>query len=326
MTRPREDKPVVILAGPTASGKTRVAMALARRLPIEIISIDSALVYVGMDIGTAKPDSSMRQSVPHHLIDIMDPTQNYSAARFAEDAWRIALEVLSRDRLPVLVGGTMLYIKAFREGLAVLPPADLETRRTIDALATKLGWPSMHARLHSLDPAAAARLDPNDAQRIQRALEICHVTGKPMSSLLSGGRIAPPRIQVNVISIEPSDRAILHRRISTRFEEMLEQGLVDEVRRLRERYRLSPDLPSMRCVGYRQTWQYLEGEFGLGRLRETALGATRQLAKRQLTWLRAMHDVERYDCLREDIEEVVCDKVLQDLTGNRPGISGGNSY
>ncbi len=297
--------PVVALLGPTASGKTRVAMSLARRWPVEIVSLDSALVYRDMDIGTAKPDAAMRLRVPHHLIDILDPTQSYSAARFAEDAWDRVEEIVAAGRVPLLVGGTMLYFKAFREGLAVLPQADPDTRRVIDAMAADVGWPAMHETLATLDPQTAQRLEPTDAQRIQRALEICYVTGRPMSAWLADARETTPRRDILAVSLEPSDRLVLHARIAERFEEMLELGLIGEVRRLRETYPLDPALPSMRCVGYRQTWQYLDGEFGLARLRETAVAATRQLAKRQLTWLRATEAVDRFDCLRDDLEDAV---------------------
>ncbi|MBL8535478.1 MAG: tRNA (adenosine(37)-N6)-dimethylallyltransferase MiaA [Betaproteobacteria bacterium] len=306
----RETRPdAILLMGPTASGKTRVALSLARHLPVEIVSVDSALVYRDMDIGTAKPDAAMQRRVEHHLIDIIDPTESYSAARFAEDGWALVEQIRGRGRIPLLVGGTMLYFKAFREGLAELPPADPDTRRVIDAMAAELGWPALHQTLHSLDPVTAARLEPTDAQRIQRALEVCYVTGEPMSRLLSEGRSAPPASTFVAVALEPSDRSVLHQRIAARFEEMLELGLIGEVERLRRRYPLTPEMPSMRCVGYRQAWQYLDGEFGLNRLRETAIAATRQLAKRQLTWLRATGDVDRIDCLRDDLEACVLDRI-----------------
>ena len=297
--------PVVALLGPTASGKTRVALELARRWPVEIVSLDSALVYRDMDIGTAKPDAAMRLRVPHHLIDIMDPTESFSAARFAEEAWPLVEDIVARGNVPLVVGGTMLYFKAFREGLAELPAADPDTRRVIDAMAAELGWPALHETLRGLDPQTAERLEPTDAQRIQRALEVCYVTGRPLSSLLAEARETQPARDIVAVSLEPSDRAVLHARIADRFEEMLELGLIGEVRRLRETYRLDPALPSMRCVGYRQTWQYLDGEFGLTRLRETGIAATRQLAKRQLTWLRSTDGLQRFDCLAEDVADHV---------------------
>jgi len=297
--------PVVALLGPTASGKTRVALELARRWPVEIVSLDSALVYRDMDIGTAKPDAAMRLRVPHHLIDILDPTESYSAARFAEEAWPLVEDIIARGNVPLVVGGTMLYFKAFREGLAELPPADPDTRRVIDAMAAELGWPALHETLRGLDPQTAERLEPMDAQRIQRALEVCYVTGRPMSALLAEARETQPSRDILAVSLEPSDRAVLHARIAERFEEMLELGLIGEVRRLRDKYRLDPGLPSMRCVGYRQTWQYLDGEFGLARLRETGVAATRQLAKRQLTWLRSTDGVQRFDCLADDVADQV---------------------
>ncbi len=297
--------PVVALLGPTASGKTRVALELSRRWPVEIVSLDSALVYRDMDIGTAKPDAAMRLRVPHHLIDILDPTESFSAARFAEEAWPLVDDIVARGNVPLLVGGTMLYFKAFREGLAELPPADPDTRRVIDAMAAELGWPALHETLRGLDPQTAERLEPTDAQRIQRALEVCYVTGRPLSALLAEARETQPPRDILAVSLEPSDRAGLHARIAERFEEMLELGLIGEVRRLREKYRLDPALPSMRCVGYRQTWQYLDGEFGLTRLRETGIAATRQLAKRQLTWLRSTDGVQRFDCLADDVADQV---------------------
>lgn len=306
MSTPHDDRPVVIaLMGPTASGKTRVALELARRLPVEIVSVDSALVYRGMDVGTAKPSAAERALVPHHLIDVIDPTASWSAARFAEEASALITAITDRDRIPLLVGGTMLYFKALREGLSDLPQADADTRRVIDGMAAELGWPALHATLADLDPVTAQRLEPTDAQRIQRALEIRYLTGRPMSELLAQRSREASPFRWMQIGLEPSDRLALHARIAARFEEMLELGLIGEVRRLRESWPLSPDLPSMRCVGYRQVWSYLDGEYGLTRLRETAIAATRQLAKRQLTWLRGTEDVERFDCLAEDLGETV---------------------
>jgi tRNA dimethylallyltransferase len=287
--------------GPTASGKTGVTLELARQFPVEIVSVDSALVYRRMDIGTAKPDLATRLEVPHHLIDIIDPTEKYSAAQFCDDALEAMRGIVERNHVPLLTGGTMLYFKALQEGLSDLPAADADIRMVIDAMAIEAGWPAMHRELERIDPATAARLDPNDAQRIQRAMEIFYLTGKPMSELITEGRSASLPYRLIPIALIPGDRAALHQRIAARFEEMLELGLINEVRTLREDYDLKPSLPSMRCVGYRQAWQYLDGEFGLGTLRDKAVAATRQLAKRQLTWLRTMKGVTTFDCLAEDL-------------------------
>jgi tRNA dimethylallyltransferase len=272
--------------GPTASGKSAVAFDLAARLPVEIVSVDSAQVYRGMDIGTAKPDASARARVAHHLIDLIDPDQSYSAARFRSDALRAIADIQSRGRVPLLVGGTMLYFKALREGLSALPQADPQVRAEIDARASEHGWPALHRELAHVDPATAARLESTDAQRIQRALEVYRVSGVPLSEL-QGARIADDAPEFLAIALVPSDRAELHRRIAARFDAMLEHGLIDEVRTLRERYGLDGSMPSMRCVGYRQVWDVLEGAAGASTLRERGIAATRQLAKRQLTWLRS---------------------------------------
>ncbi len=289
--------------GPTASGKTGIALELARHFPVEIVSVDSALVYRRMDIGTAKPDLATRLKVPHHLIDIIDPTGNYSAAQFCEDALVAMRGIVERNHVPLLTGGTMLYFKALQEGLSDLPPADAEIRMVIEAMAVKAGWPAIHRELERIDPATAERLEPNDAQRVQRAMEIFYLTGKPMSELIAAGRSTSLPYRMIPIALIPADRAALHQRISARFEEMLELGLINEVRALREDYDLEPSLPSMRCVGYRQVWQYLDGEFGLGELRDKAVAATRQLAKRQLTWLRAMPGVDAFDSLDEELQQ-----------------------
>jgi len=291
--------------GPTASGKSRVALALAQRFEVEIVSVDSAQVYRGMDIGTAKPDAATRSAVPHHLIDVLDPTERYSAARFADEAWQLIREIAARGRVPLLAGGTMLYFKALREGLSALPPADPDMRLVIDTMAADIGWPALHTTLAKLDADTAARLEPTDSQRIQRALEVCWLTGRAMSEVIARGRSAPPPHPMIAVSLEPSDRSQLHERIATRFEEMLELGLIGEVRRLKESYALDAGMPSMRCVGYRQTWDYLAGDYGLATLREKGVAATRQLAKRQLTWLRGMPDMERFDCLADDLEDQV---------------------
>lgn len=297
--------PAILIMGPTASGKTRAALALAARLPAEIVSVDSAQVFRDMDIGTAKPDAAQRGAVRHHLIDIIDPDASYSAARFAHDATAAIRAITGRGRIPILTGGTMLYFKALREGLSDLPAADPAMRTVIEGMALDIGWPALHATLASLDPLTAARLDPNDAQRIQRALEVCWTTGRPMAEVIAEARRRPAPFRFVPIALEPGDRAVLHQRIAARFEAMLELGLIGEVRQLRATYALSPSMTSMRCVGYRQTWEYLDGAFGLATLRERAVAATRQLAKRQLTWLRAMPGVIRLDCLDEALEDHV---------------------
>jgi tRNA dimethylallyltransferase len=307
--------PAILLMGPTASGKTGVALELAQRLRVEIVSVDSALVYRHMDIGTAKPDADTRLSVPHHLIDIIDPTENYSAAQFCDDALEIMRDITDRGRVPLLVGGTMLYFKSLREGLSDLPAADATTRMVIDAMADDVGWPALHRELERVDPETAERLDPNDAQRIQRAMEIFYLTGKPMSALIAAGRSRPLPFRLIQAALVPADRAVLHARIAERFETMLELGLLNELKWLRENYDLQPGLPSMRCVGYRQAWQYLDGEFGLGTLREKAVAATRQLAKRQLTWLRATHQVTVFDCLEEGVSGQVGEWLEGQLAG-----------
>ena len=271
--------PAVLLMGPTATGKSALAVALARRLGGEIVSVDSAQVYRGMDIGTAKPDAAAQAAVAHHLIDIVDPTEAYSAARFRDDALAAIAAVRARGRVPIVAGGTMLYFKALTDGLSALPPADPAVRARIDARAAVEGWPALHAELARVDPATAARLPPTDAQRIQRALEVYELCGRPLSSL-QGAREAGGSLGAVVrVALVPQDRARLHEAIAARFEAMLAAGLVDELRRLRARYALAPSLPSMRSVGYRQAWEFLEGRKGIA--------ATRQLAKRQLTWLRS---------------------------------------
>ena len=302
----------ILLMGPTASGKSALAATLAGHFPVEIISVDSAQIYRGMDIGTAKPSVAERRSVPHHLIDIVDPTGSYSAAQFRSDAVRLISEIAARGRIPLLVGGTMLYFKALREGLSELPESDAAVRARIDAEAAERGWPALHAELAKIDAPTAARLKPSDAQRIQRALEIYGVAGKPMSRLLGRTKRALP-FRLLELALVPSDRAELHRRIESRFDAMLERGLVEELRALRERHALWPGLPSMRCVGYRQAWQHLEGEFGRNELRDRGIFATRQLAKRQLTWLRAMKTVRSFDCLAEDLDAEALDYVRRDV-------------
>ncbi|HJV79344.1 tRNA (adenosine(37)-N6)-dimethylallyltransferase MiaA [Noviherbaspirillum sp.] len=310
-------KPLAIaIMGPTASGKTAAAMEIARHIPAEVISVDSALVYRGMDIGTAKPTPAERAEVPHHLIDILDPLDAYSAMQFREDALRLVADIALRGKLPLLVGGTMLYFKVLREGLDVLPQADPEVRARLDADAARIGMPAMHARLATLDPATAERLKPNDAQRIQRALEIIELTGRPMSALLAKAPKTELPFQLLPLSLEPSDRSVLHARIAARFDAMLnapDGGLLKEVRALRARGDLHLGLPSMRCVGYRQAWEYLDGAYDMSDLREKGIAATRQLAKRQLTWLRAMQDRIVVDCIAPDAAEQVLRHVRRAL-------------
>jgi tRNA dimethylallyltransferase len=308
----------VFLLGPTASGKTAVALALAQRFPVEVVSVDSAQVYRGMDVGTAKPDAATRARVPHHLIDVADPTDPYSAGRFRDDALRISADILARGRLPVFAGGTMLYERALTRGLATLPPADPHIRAALDREAESRGWPALHAELARVDPATAARLDPNDAQRVQRALEVFRASGTPLSE--HHARVAPLALPFEAlrISLEPSERSALHARIARRFGEMLAAGLVVELQALRQRFALHEKLPAMRAVGYRQVWETLEGRAPLATLEARGIAATRQLAKRQLTWLRAMNDVERFDCLRTDLAQAVIDRVAGVLGAGRP--------
>jgi len=294
----------VAIMGPTASGKTAAALAIARERPVEIISVDSALVYREMDIGTAKPSAEELAAVPHHLIDIIDPLDAYSVMQFRNDTLRLVAEISARGKLPLLVGGTMMYFKGLTDGLDDLPTADAAVRARIDEEAARIGWPGMHAKLRELDPVTADRLAPNDAQRINRALEIIELSGKPMSELLA--RREKPALPFKLVSfaLETPDRSVLHKRIALRFDQMLgesdDAGIVAEVARLRARGDLSPNLPSMRCVGYRQSWDYLDGRIDRAGLRETGIIATRQLAKRQLTWLRSMPDRIVVDFLGRD--------------------------
>jgi tRNA dimethylallyltransferase len=278
--------PAVLLMGPTASGKSQLALALCEQLPCEIVSVDSAQVYRGMDIGTAKPDAATRARVPHHLIDLCDPAEAYSAARFCDDAVRAMAAIRARNRIPLLVGGTMLYFRSLQQGLSDLPPADAGFRAALAREAAQDGWPALHARLARHDPATAARLHPNDAQRIQRALEILERSGTPASGHAPparGGLDGP----VVKLALSPPERRTLHQQIAARFHDMMRAGFLDEVARLRARGDLTPDLPSMRAVGYRQLWAHLDGAYGLDTAIERGIAATRQLAKRQLTWLRA---------------------------------------
>ena len=307
--------PALLLLGPTASGKTASALALAQALPVEVISVDSALVYRDMDIGTAKPSAEERAVCPHHLIDVISPEESYSAARFRADAIRLMGEIVARGNLPLLAGGTMLYFKALRDGLSDLPGADPELRRALDDEAAERGWPALHAELARLDPEAAARLEPGDAQRIQRALEIVRLTGRPLADSYAKKEGEPLPCRLLAIALAPSDRGALHARIEERFDAMLHAGLVDEVRQLRARYRLTPSMPSMRCVGYRQVWEYLDGGIGYDELRFKGIAATRQLAKRQLTWQRQFRETwpgfVELDCLRPDLPEAVLHTALR---------------
>jgi len=303
--------PTICIVGPTGAGKTHLAMSLAEHaksigLCIELISMDSALVYRGLDIGSAKPTKVEQTAVAHHLIDILDPTEVYSAARFAKDATRLCEEIRSRGNIPVVVGGTMLYWRAWAHGLSSLPPANPEIRVRLEEQAKVVGWPAMHTQLSKVDPITAARLMPNDSQRVQRALEVFEITGKPMSALLAEspsedgreGSVIPPWI--NLVSLEPSDRARLHLNLETRFDEMLSCGLIEEVKTLRNNTALHADLPAIRSVGYRQIWEYLEGQIDEAQMRYKALAATRQLGKRQLTWLRAIAGRNTFDPFNSD--------------------------
>ena len=327
MSAARSQAPQALaLVGPTASGKTALALAFAAsRLPgrpVEIISVDSALVYRGMDIGTAKPGATERAAVPHHLIDILDPSESYSAARFATDALRLVADIRGRGHLPLLVGGTMLYLKALRDGLDAMPPADAGVRAAIDARAAAEGWPALHAELARKDPATAARLAPGDAQRIQRALEVHAVSGQPLSAWQQGPQ--PGRgLPLALVSLEPRERGWLHARIEQRFDAMLNAGLVDEVIALRQRADLHAELPSMRCVGYRQVWAALNAGLhkdgakadtvALSSLRAQGIAATRQLAKRQITWLRSFEDRLAVHCDDAQADEQGLAALLQAL-------------
>lgn len=315
--------PVVFLMGPTAAGKSAATLALARHWQAEIVNVDSATIYRGMDIGTAKPSPAEQALVPHHLLDILEPTQSYSAARFRADALQAIRAIQERGRLPILAGGTMLYFKALQEGLAQLPQADPQLRAELEARARQEGWPALHAELHARDPITAARLAPHDSQRIQRALEICLLSGQRYSDLLAGSGPGAHHngIPADIadlhfveISLEPSHRSLLHARIADRFDAMLAAGLTDEVRNLRARGNLSLDLPSMRCVGYRQIWLHLDGASTLTQAREQGIAATRQLAKRQLTWLRARPRRHIIDCLAKNVEDQVIAVLREQLS------------
>lgn len=308
--------PAIFLMGPTASGKTGAAVALYSRLPVELISVDSALVFQGMDIGTAKPDAETLRQAPHHLIDIIPPTSAYSAANFRTDALRLMADITKRGKVPLLVGGTMLYFKALQGGLSNLPEADPDVRRQIEQEAAQIGWPAMHAKLAQVDPQTAARLQPNDVQRIERALEVYQLTGQNMTALhqASTGNALPYRLLK--IALVPSERKVLHERIALRFDQMLADGFVDEVSALLQKYpELSADSTAMRCVGYRQALEYLDGQYDINELRDRGIFATRQLAKRQLTWLRGMDDIVEIDCLHPDMHARVMHEIEAFIKG-----------
>jgi tRNA dimethylallyltransferase len=310
--------PAIFLMGPTASGKTDIAVRLVEDLPCEIISVDSALVYRGMDIGTAKPGVDILEKAPHRLINICDPSEAYSAAQFAEDALREMDDICAQGKIPLLVGGTFLYFRALAEGLSPLPAADPGLRAQLEAEANAIGWAAMHQRLAKVDPETANRIHPNDPQRIQRALEIYEITGEAMSNILQ--RDNPGNLPYNVskLILAPSDRAVLHERIAIRFNKMLEKGLVDEVAQLRQRADLHKDMPSMRAVGYRQVLAYLDGELQYQEMIERGVIATRQLAKRQFTWLRSEKDGAWFDALENNIYSKILKKLTNDpMLGNR---------
>ena len=297
---------LICLAGPTASGKSAAARAIASRWPIEVINVDSATIYRGMDIGTAKPSRAEQLDTVHHLLDILDPLDAYSAAAFRRDALRCVQEIRARGNIPLLAGGTMLYFKALREGLNDLPSADPDVRLELEQRATKIGWPAMHTELAQIDPDTAKRLSQNDSQRIQRALEIWHITGTPMSVLLNAPAQRDAPVKTLTLSLEPAERSVLHQTIAMRFDQMLEAGLLQEVQTLRARGDLHTNLPSVRCVGYRQLWSLLEGEINLPTARLQAIAATRQLAKRQLTWLRSLPERKAIQaCVPTTVDVVV---------------------
>jgi tRNA dimethylallyltransferase len=303
--------PVPLLMGPTGAGKTDLALRLAARYPIEIVSVDSALVYRGMDIGTGKPSREQLQRFPHHLVDILDPSQPYSAGQFVRDALQAISAIRSRGHLPLLVGGTMMYFRALRRGLADMPPADATVRQEIDGEAAQHGWPALHARLASLDPATAARIQPNDGQRIQRALEVHRLTGRTLSELHAQTRPADPALNFAAFAWVPSDRERLYDAIEQRFQQMMQAGLLEEVRQLQQRGDLHADLPAIRSVGYRQLWEHLCGKQSLASSVQRAIYATRHLARRQLIWLRAENDVHWCDTL----DSAAADQIEQLIAG-----------
>ena len=305
--------PAILIMGPTASGKTAVAISLFDRFPVELISVDSAQVFRDMNVGTAKPDATTLARYPHRLINIISPEESYSTARFRDDALAAMAEITAAGKVPVLVGGTMLYFRSLLQGLAELPKADPALRAEIDAEAAIHGWPAMHEKLSHLDPSTATRLHPTDSQRIQRALEICQLSGRPMSALLAESEQQVPPYNFLSIGLLPSARSVLHERIARRFDEMLLSGLDDEVRHLRQKYNLHPNLPSMRCVGYRQAWEAQDGFLPAKELRDRGIFATRQLAKRQITWLTNSFEAENFDCLDPVLSEKIAERCCQFL-------------
>ncbi len=305
----------IFLMGPTAAGKTGLAVTLCERYPLEIISVDSALVYRGLDIVTAKPDAQTLQQAPHRLIDIRDASESYSAADFRADALREMAAITAAGRVPLLVGGTMLYFRALEHGLSELPSADPDVRQRLESQAAAIGWPAMHEILWQKDPASAARIHPNDPQRIQRALEVIEVSGRPLSELQDGAAGQPLDYRLHKIVISPEPRSVLHRRIEQRFDRMIATGFIEELRTLHARPDLHAGLPSMRAVGYRQGWAWLEGDYDFAQMREKAIAATRQLAKRQLTWLRRESGSLWYDLQTDGVFEEVVQKVGKFLEG-----------
>ncbi len=311
---PLPPPPAILLLGPTASGKTAVALELAERFPVGLVSVDSAQVYRDMDIGTAKPDAETLARHPHRLIDLISPAEAYSAARFRADALAAMADIAAAGRVPLLVGGTMLYFRALLHGLAELPPADPAVRAAIDREATQRGWPALHAELAMSDPVTAARLAPRDSQRIQRALEVFRISGRPLSEWHAAGEQAPPPWRFLTLGLLPGERGALHERIARRFDAMLLAGLEDEVSALRARYRLRAEMPSMRCVGYRQVWEAQDGLIPPGEMRDRGVFATRQLAKRQITWLANSFTAECFDCLADGLAARIATRVEAFLT------------
>tara|TARA_Y100001960_G_scaffold9332_1_gene8949 strand:- start:1552 stop:2490 length:939 start_codon:yes stop_codon:yes gene_type:complete len=301
-----KNPPAIFLMGPTASGKSNIALEIAKNLPVEVVSVDSAQIYRHMDIGTAKPSATTMATVPHHLINLIEPNERYSAAQFREDALVAMKEITVRGRIPLLVGGTMLYFRALFEGMSELPSADSSVRKKIDNRAKDIGWPAIHKELQQIDSTIASRIQPTDSQRIQRALEVYYLTNKPMSELLKSKKEYFP-YRVNSIALIPDNRITLHKQIALRFEKMLKLGLIDEVRIVRDTFCLNTDAPSMRCVGYRQACMYLDHKINWTEMCEMSLAATRQLAKRQLTWLRSMHKIKEFNCFTENLPRLILD-------------------
>jgi tRNA dimethylallyltransferase len=307
--------PAILLAGPTASGKTAIALDLAERLPLEIVSVDSAQVFIDMNVGTAKPEPETLARFPHHLIDRVTPEESYSAGRFVAEALAAMADIRARGKVPLLVGGTMLYFKALCEGIADLPPADPALRAQIEAEAAERGWPALHAELAQRDPAAAARIDPNHSSRLQRALELTRLTGQTLDALYAAGRAAPPPWAFLKLALLPA-REVLHERIAQRFRAMLAAGLDEELEGLRRRYLLTPEMTSMRCVGYRQMWDYQDGRIGRAAMEAQGIAATRQLAKRQFTWLRSLPGYENFDPLQGDCTQRIDELIRRHLAAH----------